>query len=97
MLYEVITDYLAGMVDSKKAAARLSEALRSFDDAAIFTIHGFCQRQLLENSFASNTLFDTELVADDSYLYKEIVEDFWRRSFAQSSALFSQYASYNFV
>jgi exodeoxyribonuclease V beta subunit len=86
-------EYLATIKDYPKAAQRLSEALRSFDAAAIFTIHGFCQRMLLENSFESNTLFDTELVTDDSYLIKEIVEDFWRRIFSQCSNLFSQYAA----
>jgi exodeoxyribonuclease V beta subunit len=90
---EFLQEYLATLKDCKEAANRLSEALRSFDAAAIFTIHGFCQRTLIENSFESNTLFDTELIADDSYIIKEIVEDFWRRNFSHCSKLFSQYAS----
>jgi exodeoxyribonuclease V beta subunit len=90
---EFLQEYLGNLKDSKEAAQRLSEALRSFDAAAIFTIHGFCQRMLIENSFESNTLFDTELIADDSYIIKEIVEDFWRRNFSHCSKLFSQYAS----
>lgn len=85
--------YLASLEDSREAALRLSEALRSFDAAAIFTIHGFCQRQLVENSFESNTLFDTELITDDSSIIKEIVEDFWRRNFINRTGLFSQYAA----
>ncbi len=87
-----LQEYLAGIKDEKKAASLLSEALRAFDEAAIYTIHGFCQRMLLEHSFESNTLFDTELIADDSYLFKEIIEDFWRRNFFQNSSLFSRYA-----
>jgi exodeoxyribonuclease V beta subunit len=90
---EFLRNYLVKIKDYNVAALRLSEALRSFDEAAIFTIHGFCQRMLLENSFESNILFDTELVADDSYLIKEIIEDFWRQTFSQSSELFSQYAA----
>ena len=90
---EFLMKYLADIKDRKDAVRRLSEALRSFDEAAIYTIHGFCQRMLLENSFESNTLFDTQLVADDSHLIREIVEDFWRRIFSQSSDLFSQYAA----
>jgi exodeoxyribonuclease V beta subunit len=85
--------YLANLGDSKRAAQRLSEALRSFDAAAIFTIHGFCHRMLLENSFESNTLFDTELIADDSSIIREIVEDFWRQNLSHNSKLFSQYAA----
>ncbi|KPK28818.1 MAG: hypothetical protein AMJ61_00845 [Desulfobacterales bacterium SG8_35_2] len=90
---EFLQEYLANIKDCKEAELRLSEALRSFDAAAIFTIHGFCQRMLLENSFESNTLFDTELIADDSYLIKEIVEDFWRRNFSGTSNLFNQYVA----
>lgn len=76
-----------------EAAQRLSDALRSFDEAAIYTIHGFCHRMLLENSFESNTLFDTELIADDSELIKEIIEDYWRRALSESSNLFCTYAT----
>jgi len=88
---EFLREYLADIKDCKNAAQLLSEALRSFDQAAIFTIHGFCQRMLLENSFESNTLFDTELVADDSYLIREIIEDYWRHIFSRSSDLLCQY------
>jgi exodeoxyribonuclease V beta subunit len=93
---EFLQEYLVGLEDCREAATLLSEGLRSFDEAAIFTIHGFCQRMLNENSFESNTLFDTDLIADDSYLYKEIVEDFWRRNFSQGSRLFCQYAATRF-
>ncbi|MGW8286821.1 MAG: exodeoxyribonuclease V subunit beta [Desulfobulbales bacterium] len=94
---EFLQKYLATIADRDKAGHKLSNALRSFDEAAIFTIHGFCQRQLLENSFESNTLFDSELIADDSYLIKEIIEDFWRCIFSQSSDFFSQYAATKFT
>lgn len=36
---------------------RLRDAVRSFDQAAVFTIHGFCQRMLVENAFESGSLF----------------------------------------
>ncbi len=88
-----LQEYLGRISDPVEAGKRFSDALRSFDEAAIFTIHSFCQRMLLENSFESNTLFDTELVADDSYLIREIIEDFWRRNFYQSSFLFTEYIS----
>src|SRR5262249_4980642 len=38
------------------ARERLREALRAFDRATITTIHGFCQRVLTENPFASRRL-----------------------------------------
>ncbi len=58
---------------------RLEMALALMDQAAIFTIHGFCQRVLQEFAFESGTLFDTELVTDQSAIVAEIAEDFWRR------------------
>jgi exodeoxyribonuclease V beta subunit len=60
------------------AIRRLNNALMAFDEAAIFTIHGFCQRVLTDTAFASGMPFDTEILADQSTLLKEIVEDFWR-------------------
>jgi exodeoxyribonuclease V beta subunit len=87
-----LQEYLGYMNDTNETKQRLSDALRSFDEAAIFTIHSFCHRVLLENSFESNILFDTELVADNSYLIREIIEDFWRQNFYRSSNLFTEYA-----
>jgi len=44
------------------ARRRLTAALRDFDEASIFTIHGFCQRMLQENAFESSSTFDAELI-----------------------------------
>ena len=58
--------------DSATAVKLLTRALYSFDDAAIFTIHGFCQRALLDNAFESGSLFDTEMITDQSALVDEV-------------------------
>jgi exodeoxyribonuclease V beta subunit len=76
----------------EKAAADLREALRTFDEAAIFTIHGFCRRMLHENAFESGSLFDTELVADPSAMIQESVDDFWRKHLYTASSLFVNHA-----
>ena len=71
-----------------KAREKLDRALNSFDIASIFTIHGFCLRALKENAFESGSLYDTELVTDQTALLQEIVDDFWRmRFFSDSSPL----------
>jgi exodeoxyribonuclease V beta subunit len=62
------------MNDAEKALTHLKEALREFDQASIFTIHGFCKRMLQENAFESGSLFDTELVTDQENLKREIVD-----------------------
>ncbi len=63
----------------KQAADRLQDALVDFDRAAIFTIHGFCQRILHENAFETQSLYDTELITDPESLLMEVAEDFWRK------------------
>ncbi len=78
--------------DPKTALARLREALRAFDQAAIFTIHGFSRRVLHDNAFESGSLFDTELVTEQENLKQEIVDDFWRIHFYQASPLFVNFA-----
>ena len=67
------------------AARRLRDALVNFDEAPIHTIHAFCQRVLAERAFESGSLFDAELVANQSDLLREIVNDFWRLSFYSGS------------
>ena len=58
---------------------RLALAIQSFDEAAIFTIHGFCQRVLTDYAFESGMQFDLDLVGDDQELLLALVDDFWRK------------------
>src|SRR5690606_8602316 len=43
---------------------RLLLAVHGFDEAAIFTIHGFCQRALQDAAFEAGGDFDNELTQD---------------------------------
>lgn len=61
---------------------RLDLALRTFDEASIFTIHGFCQRALGDNPFAAGLPMEMELIQDDGDLLMESLHDFWRRHVA---------------
>ncbi|UTH76515.1 exodeoxyribonuclease V subunit beta [Chromobacterium sp. IIBBL 290-4] len=61
------------------ARQRLTAAVNGFDAAAIYTIHGFCQRVLTDAAFESGQTFQAELVEDDAARLAEIVDDFWRR------------------
>ncbi len=72
--------------DAKAAELLLHDALIDFDQAAIYTIHGFCQRVLHENAFETQNLFDTELVTDQTHLMQEVVDDFWRKTFYDAPA-----------
>jgi len=75
----------------KQAADSLHDALVDFDRAAIFTIHGFCQRILHENAFETGSLYDTELITDQDSLLLEIAEDFWRIKLYRQSDEFINY------
>src|SRR4029078_9649865 len=47
------------------ARTRLRGAVTAFDQAPIFTIHGFCHRVLIEDAFAARRLFQQTQVADE--------------------------------
>ncbi len=69
-------------LDDLAMLLRLDRALHGFDEASIFTIHGFCQRALSDAPFSAQVPLSLELVPDDSLLLQEIVHDFWRRRIA---------------
>lgn len=82
-LYQQLLDLID---DFNYAAQTLRFAEQQMDDAAIYTIHGFCQRILTTNAFESGVLFTQQLVDDDSHLCLQVVQDFWRRFFYPLSA-----------
>ncbi len=57
----------------------IQDALIDFDKAAIFTIHGFCQRILHEHAFETGSLHNTELITDPARIIQEVLDDFWRK------------------
>ncbi|MFA7827130.1 exodeoxyribonuclease V subunit beta [Aeromonas dhakensis] len=77
----LLAQLLAEVADHDLAARRLLAAERQMDEAAVFTIHGFCQRMLKQNAFESGALFETEFLTDDSQLRLQAVSDYWRAEF----------------
>lgn len=61
-----------------EAAKHLRNAIATFDEAAIFTIHGFCNRVLKEFAFESNRLFEPTLIKEQRPLWLEAIQDYWR-------------------
>ncbi len=76
-----ISGLLKAYPEHDRAVLILDHALKLFDEAAIFTIHGFCQRVLTEMAFESGNLFDAELITDQRDILLEVVDDFYRRHF----------------
>jgi exodeoxyribonuclease V beta subunit len=58
----------------------LRQALRSFDQATIATIHGFCRRILMEGAFEGGTLLRQEL-ADGAKLFEQAFRELVRVKF----------------
>nr|WP_288358562.1 exodeoxyribonuclease V subunit beta [uncultured Pseudomonas sp.] len=62
-----------------ECARRLELAAQWMDEAAVSTIHGWCQRMLREHAFDSGSLFSQTLETDHSELLAEVVRDYWRQ------------------
>jgi exodeoxyribonuclease V beta subunit len=74
---------------------RLELARENFDDAAIHTIHGFCQRALADTPFSAGLPFELEAVQDDAERLLQAIRDFWRRRIADpAGGLSSEMARY---
>ncbi|MDI6725450.1 MAG: exodeoxyribonuclease V subunit beta [Smithellaceae bacterium] len=56
-------------------------AISSFDEAAIYTIHGFCLRILTDYAFECGSAFEVEMVDDQDGLLDEIIADHYRRNY----------------
>ncbi|MBT8467730.1 MAG: UvrD-helicase domain-containing protein, partial [Deltaproteobacteria bacterium] len=56
---------------------RLRNAIGNMDQAAILTIHGFCQRLLQEYPLEFGIDFDLEVSEDAGALHSELAVDFW--------------------
>ncbi|PRB79913.1 exodeoxyribonuclease V subunit beta [Pseudomonas sp. MYb185] len=61
------------------SARKLDIAAQWMDQAAVSTIHSWCQRMLREHAFDSGSLFEQSLETDHSDLLAEVVRDYWRQ------------------
>jgi exodeoxyribonuclease V beta subunit len=65
--------------DAMVVRVRIAQALSGFDEARIFTIHGFCNRVLSEHAFESGGTFDRALADDSAHFATLAARDFSRR------------------
>ncbi|MGB1311085.1 MAG: UvrD-helicase domain-containing protein, partial [Leucothrix sp.] len=78
-LDEAFMQWADQLEDPQAIISQITQALAAIDNAAIFTIHGFCQRMLKQYALESGQLFDTELTANLDALEQSIAEDYWRK------------------
>jgi exodeoxyribonuclease V beta subunit len=81
---ELLQELISGLADPERTNILLADALTRMDEAAIFTIHGFCQRMLQEHAFESGAPFEMEFLETEQLLRSRIIEDFWRLRFYTS-------------
>lgn len=65
---------------------RLTIAADAMDDAAIYTIHGWCSRMLRQHAFDSGAPFELKIEGEEIELLNESVRDFWRTFFYSLTA-----------
>ncbi len=72
-------DNLAGILANAPpdGAARIASALSTFDEASIFTIHGFCHRVLREYAFECGTNPEREVVTDSGIWFRRQTSNWW--------------------
>ena len=79
-----LTGLLAAYKDEAERRERgqhLQAAAEWMDEAAIYTIHGFCNRMLRQHAFDSGSPFDLELTQEQERLTRLALEDYWREHF----------------
>lgn len=75
---EIVEAIYRQISDKKIAYNMLDVAAKSMEEAAIYTIHGFCQRMLKQHAFESGMAFDLNFVMDSSELIDLAIKEFWR-------------------
>ncbi|WP_027388918.1 exodeoxyribonuclease V subunit beta [Chrysiogenes arsenatis] len=82
-LAEVLAPYIQSDSHTRQTAiTRLWHAARTIDRAAIYTIHGFCQRILQEYPLECNVPFRMELESDPTPLQLRLHQNYWRNAVA---------------
>ncbi len=77
----MLAELMSSLSDPEDAKLRLQDTLTRMDEAAVYTIHGFCQRMLQEHAFESGTPFEVDFIESEELLRTRIMEDFWRQRF----------------
>ncbi len=71
--------------ERSEAARRLRAAVSGFDAAAVFTIHGFCQRALGEHALLAGLELEREFLAEEAELLQNVADAAWKDELAKAS------------
>ncbi len=82
LLFSICCTAPCKMKNLPRLTVRLKAAISQFDNAAIYTIHGFCQRLLRDYAFLCQVPFDTELAEHKRERLLTPAKHFWRTEVA---------------
>jgi len=77
-------------VNAEDAQHLLKQALLFLDEAAIFTIHGFCKNVLKEHAFSSQVSFNANMETDHKSLVLQATQDWYRQLASEDDKAFRQ-------
>ena len=80
-------------IEDEDALRRLKRAVRDLDRANITTIHGFCQRTLVEFALHAGAPFSFEVSGDDALAVGDAARDFWRRRMVREPVSLLEHAN----
>ncbi|WP_454901023.1 exodeoxyribonuclease V subunit beta [Aggregatibacter sp.] len=78
---DFLRELVATITDLPLAIQRLTLAEQNMDLAAIYTIHGFCRRMLMQYAFNSGIHFNLELSGEEDELLLRLAQKIWREHF----------------
>lgn len=87
---QFIVDLCSSLTNPPQALSQLTNAVALLDEAAIYTIHGFCQKVISGYSLECGTPFKWEFSYDEFALYLDAIRDYWRMSFYGCDPLLAQ-------
>lgn len=61
------------------ALVKLQRALINFDEASIYSIHGFCQRILNSFPIETQSLLEQQIIPDEKQMLLQAIRDYWRK------------------
>ena len=78
LIYQLRNDSYPDPATWPDCRKKLLLAAEWMDEAAVSTIHSFCNRMLSEHAFDSGSLFKLTLETDQSELLDDVARDYWR-------------------
>ncbi|GHF92571.1 exodeoxyribonuclease V subunit beta [Thalassotalea marina] len=70
---------LSTKISEQDAAVLLKKALLFLDEAAIYTIHGFCKTVLSQHAFSTGMSFQANLEGDQANVNLQAIQDWYRQ------------------